>query len=118
MVNVSGVRGGVACAGRRVTGGVCRAAGGAHLGLPLHARHGDGEQQHHRDDADDPDVIDFVHHDGGVVLRGSPGQDELTPAGLTKDPGQADEQHDPPDVQHAPHLQRASGQSGVQRNTD
>jgi len=48
-----------------------RAAGGgrAHLGLPLHARHGDGEQQHHRDDADDPDVIDFVHHDGGVVLR-------------------------------------------------
>lgn len=28
----------------------------------------------------------------------------LTPACLTKNPGQTDEQHDTPDVQHASHL--------------
>lgn len=41
----------------------------SHLGLPRHASHGDGQQTCDSDDADDADVVGFVHHDSSTFLR-------------------------------------------------
>lgn len=43
-------------------------AGASYLGLPLHSRHGDAQEEDDRDGADDPDIVGGVRHQGARNL--------------------------------------------------